>query len=229
YMTQSYIRKAYRGNHLSRILYDARLEWAKEQGISQEKIHFELFSVPVTATAASIAINAAITPTGSTPTTDLTTADSSGMTESPIAADPFGMDESPIAADSPGMKESPIAADSSETTDISETTDSSANTDSSTEKSPVSHITIKQDGLSLDFNLPFDSESILEAGLDHGADLPFSCKGGVCSTCRARLIEGEVEMEVNYALEPEEVAAGYILVCQSRPISNRVIIDFDIR
>jgi ring-1,2-phenylacetyl-CoA epoxidase subunit PaaE len=91
----------------------------------------------------------------------------------------------------------------------------------------ISQVTIKLDGISYDFDLPFEGEKILDAALREGADLPFACKGGVCCTCRARLMEGQVEMELNYALETEELAAGFILTCQSHPRSERVIIDFD--
>jgi ring-1,2-phenylacetyl-CoA epoxidase subunit PaaE len=59
------------------------------------------------------------------------------------------------------------------------------------------------------------------------SDLPFACKGGVCGTCRARLTEGEVDMRRNYALEPAEVEAGYVLTCQSLPVSDVVTVDFD--
>jgi ring-1,2-phenylacetyl-CoA epoxidase subunit PaaE len=90
-----------------------------------------------------------------------------------------------------------------------------------------SQVTIRLDGISYDFNLPYDGEPILDAALQQGADLPFACKGGVCCTCRARLTEGKVDMEVNYALEEEELAAGFILTCQSHPRSERVTIDFD--
>lgn len=91
----------------------------------------------------------------------------------------------------------------------------------------MSQITIRLDGLSFDFELSPDGESVLGAALAFGADLPFSCKGGVCGTCRAKLIEGKVSMERNYALEPEEVEAGYVLTCQSHPLSEKVVIDFD--
>jgi len=91
----------------------------------------------------------------------------------------------------------------------------------------TSKVTIRLDGVSFDFDLPFDGEPILDAALREGADLPFACKGGVCCTCRARLTEGQVEMEVNYALEKEELAAGFILTCQSHPRTERVIVDFD--
>jgi ring-1,2-phenylacetyl-CoA epoxidase subunit PaaE len=94
---------------------------------------------------------------------------------------------------------------------------------------PVSTITIKIDGRSFDFDLPYDGDCILDAALKQGADLPFACKGGVCASCRAKLIEGEVEMEMNWALEPEEVAQGYILTCQSHPKTKKVVIDFDNR
>jgi len=90
-----------------------------------------------------------------------------------------------------------------------------------------SAVTIKLDGRSFDFNLDYNSNNILDAALAQGADLPFSCKGGVCTTCKAKLIEGEVEMEVNYGLEPDEVNAGFILTCQSHPKTEKVVIDFD--
>ena len=88
-------------------------------------------------------------------------------------------------------------------------------------------IIIKLDGVSLPFSLPYDGPSILDGALQQGADLPFACKGGVCATCRAKLISGKVEMDNNYALEEDELAAGYILTCQSHPRSSEVQIDFD--
>jgi ring-1,2-phenylacetyl-CoA epoxidase subunit PaaE len=90
-----------------------------------------------------------------------------------------------------------------------------------------SKVTIRLDGDSYDFTLPFGGDTILDSALKGGADLPFACKGGVCCTCRAKLLEGEVDMDVNYALEPEEVEAGFILTCQSHPRSSRVVVDFD--
>lgn len=88
-------------------------------------------------------------------------------------------------------------------------------------------VAITLDGTTVEFPLSSDAESLLDGALKAGADLPFACKGGVCSTCRAKLTEGEVEMDVNYALEPDEVAAGYILTCQSHPKTERVAVDFD--
>ncbi len=92
-----------------------------------------------------------------------------------------------------------------------------------------SKITIKLDGRSFDMYLASDGEDILDAALKQGIDLPFACKGGVCSTCKAKLIEGAVEMDVNWALEPEEVEQGFILTCQSHPKTKEVVVDFDIK
>jgi ring-1,2-phenylacetyl-CoA epoxidase subunit PaaE len=72
-----------------------------------------------------------------------------------------------------------------------------------------------------------DNESILDAALRAGMDLPFACKGGMCSTCRAKLVEGDARMEVNYSLEPWELEAGFILTCQARPVSDKVVVDYD--
>lgn len=91
----------------------------------------------------------------------------------------------------------------------------------------VSRVTVRLDGVSHEFDLPYDGESVLDAALMQGADLPFACKGGVCCTCRAKLVEGEVEMEVNYALETDEIAAGFILTCQSHPRTGKIVVDFD--
>jgi ring-1,2-phenylacetyl-CoA epoxidase subunit PaaE len=68
---------------------------------------------------------------------------------------------------------------------------------------------------------------VLEAALEVRSDLPFACRGGVCGTCRAKLVEGTVAMDVNYALEPEEIEDGYVLTCQSHPTSARVVLDYD--
>ena len=94
---------------------------------------------------------------------------------------------------------------------------------------PQSKITVKLDGRSFDFNLGFNGENILDAALKQGADLPFACKGGVCCTCKAKLLEGEVEMDVNWGLEHEEVEQGFILTCQSHPTTEKVVVDFDIK
>ena len=94
-------------------------------------------------------------------------------------------------------------------------------------KTKHSTVSVKEDGKTIIFDLPFKSENILDAALNNGADLPYACKGGVCCTCKAKLVEGEVDMVVNYALEPEEVEAGFILTCQCYPLTGNVVIDFD--
>lgn len=93
----------------------------------------------------------------------------------------------------------------------------------------VSKVSITLDGTTFEMDLPYNGDTILDAALKVGADLPFACKGGVCCTCRAKVTEGEVEMEVNYALEPDEVKKGFVLTCQSHPRSERVVVDFDQR
>jgi ring-1,2-phenylacetyl-CoA epoxidase subunit PaaE len=88
-------------------------------------------------------------------------------------------------------------------------------------------VTVMLDGRSQTFVLPEDGASILDATLRYRADAPFACKNGVCGTCRAKVTEGKVRMDANYALEPADVAAGYALACQSHPAADRVVLDFD--
>ncbi|HET9279196.1 MAG TPA: 1,2-phenylacetyl-CoA epoxidase subunit PaaE [Flavitalea sp.] len=95
------------------------------------------------------------------------------------------------------------------------------------DKGPKSKVSIRLDGVMFDFELAKSGDSILDAALQQGAELPYACKGGVCSTCRARLLEGEVRMDTNYALEPDELAKGFILTCQSHPVTDSVVVDFD--
>jgi len=73
-----------------------------------------------------------------------------------------------------------------------------------------------------------DFDNVLDGALSAGADLPFACKGGVCSTCRCKVIEGAVEMKLNYALDESEVKRNYILSCQAVPTSKKLVIDFDV-
>jgi ring-1,2-phenylacetyl-CoA epoxidase subunit PaaE len=87
-------------------------------------------------------------------------------------------------------------------------------------------VTIMLDGRSSTFTMRRD-ERVLDAALRVRSELPYACKGGVCSTCRAKLVSGQVEMVRNYALEPDEVAAGYVLTCQSVPVTDSVSIDYD--
>ena len=95
---------------------------------------------------------------------------------------------------------------------------------------PKSNITVKVDGRSFDFDLALNSETtILDAALKQGADLPYACKGGMCCTCKAKLLEGEVEMDVHWGLEHEEIEKGFILTCQSHPKTEKVVVDYDIK
>ena len=91
---------------------------------------------------------------------------------------------------------------------------------------PVSDVTVVLDGRSTTVAVA-DGYTVLEGAQRSRPDLPFACKGGVCGTCRARVVEGEVAMRRNFALEPREVAAGYVLTCQSIPVSAKVIVDYD--
>lgn len=91
----------------------------------------------------------------------------------------------------------------------------------------AARVTAIVDGKRHEFELPFDDLSILDAALAAGADLPFACKGGVCCTCRCKLVEGKVAMTVNYALEDRELEQGFILACQARPLTERVVVDYD--
>jgi ring-1,2-phenylacetyl-CoA epoxidase subunit PaaE len=88
-------------------------------------------------------------------------------------------------------------------------------------------VTVVLDGAERRFSMPRGTESILHAGLRHGIDLRYGCQGGVCSSCRGHLRTGEVEMDAHYALEDYEVAQGFILTCQSYPLTDQVTVDFD--
>jgi ring-1,2-phenylacetyl-CoA epoxidase subunit PaaE len=90
-----------------------------------------------------------------------------------------------------------------------------------------SQVTVIIDDEEFEFQLNTDGKDILSAAQDADADVPFSCKGGVCCTCRAKVLEGSAKMSVNYALEPEEVEEGFILTCQAHPTSEKVVVSFD--
>ena len=89
-------------------------------------------------------------------------------------------------------------------------------------------MTVIMDGDEFEFELASDGDFILDASMAQGVDAPFSCKGAVCCTCKAKVIEGKAIMEMNYALSDEEVAEGFILSCQSHPASEKVVVDFDV-
>jgi ring-1,2-phenylacetyl-CoA epoxidase subunit PaaE len=90
-------------------------------------------------------------------------------------------------------------------------------------------VVIVRDGLRREIEFRKDDTNILDAAAAAGLEMPFSCKSGVCCTCRAKLLEGEVRMDRNFALEKHEVAAGYILTCQAHPLTERVVLSFDER
>ncbi len=94
-------------------------------------------------------------------------------------------------------------------------------------KKVKSSVTVILDGDETHFDISSDGDVILDAALDAGADVPYACKGAVCCTCRAKVIEGSVEMEMNYALEDDEVEEGYVLTCQSHPTSEKVVVSYD--
>ena len=87
--------------------------------------------------------------------------------------------------------------------------------------------TVTLDGTTRTFRMPKTGESLLDAALSNRLDAPYACKAGVCSTCRAKVLEGEVEMMTNHALEDYEVRQGYVLTCQCYPLSDRVVVSYD--
>ena len=92
---------------------------------------------------------------------------------------------------------------------------------------PAAVVTVALDGRTTVIPMPTREESILDATLRARPDAPYSCTGGVCGTCRARVVSGEVRMDRTYALEPDEVAAGIVLACQAHPVSDTVELDYD--
>lgn len=92
----------------------------------------------------------------------------------------------------------------------------------------TSQLTVIMDGEEFNFDLNSDGATILDAAMQQGADAPFSCKGAVCCTCKAQVIEGSAMMDMNYALSDEEVADGFILTCQAHPTSEKVVVDYDV-
>ena len=89
-------------------------------------------------------------------------------------------------------------------------------------------VTIIDGGKEFHFGMNSNDDNVLDAALVAGADLPFACKGGVCSTCKCRVIEGSVKMKVNYALDEKEVSEQFVLSCQAVPTSKKVILNFDV-
>ena len=91
-----------------------------------------------------------------------------------------------------------------------------------------SSVTVIMDGEETVLELSSKGKSILDAAMDAGVDVPFSCKGAVCCTCKAKVLEGKIQMDKNYALTDQEVAEGYILTCQAHPLTEKVVVDYDV-
>ena len=93
----------------------------------------------------------------------------------------------------------------------------------------AAHIGIVRDGLTREIHFHVGDGNILQAAVRAGMDLPYSCRSGVCATCRAKVLQGKVGMERNFALEEDDQAAGFVLTCQARPLTDRVVVSFDHR
>lgn len=106
--------------------------------------------------------------------------------------------------------------------------DDSKKTDSVEVPEVASNVTVIMDGEETTFELSSTGKSVLDAAMDEGVDVPFSCKGAVCCTCKAKVLEGKVQMEKNFALTDSEVEDGYILTCQSHPVTEKVVVDYDV-
>lgn len=91
----------------------------------------------------------------------------------------------------------------------------------------VSEVSVIMDGNRSTFTMARDHESVLDAGLRHGIDMRYACKGGVCATCRCKILDGKVDMDIKHGLEDDEIARGFVLSCQSFPVTDKVVIDFD--
>lgn len=98
-----------------------------------------------------------------------------------------------------------------------------------TDSTPMAELVVVMDGKERRLRQPYEGQSILDTGLAAGLALPYACKGGVCCTCRAKVLEGEVAMDKNYTLEDHEVEQGFVLTCQARPLTERVVVSYDER
>jgi ring-1,2-phenylacetyl-CoA epoxidase subunit PaaE len=98
-----------------------------------------------------------------------------------------------------------------------------------TDNTPTADLELVIDGKRRKLRLPYEGLSVLDVGLKAGLALPYACKGGVCCTCRAKVLEGEVRMEKNFTLEQHEIDAGFVLTCQCHPVSDRVVVSYDER
>ncbi|MEM9680994.1 MAG: 1,2-phenylacetyl-CoA epoxidase subunit PaaE [Bacteroidota bacterium] len=96
------------------------------------------------------------------------------------------------------------------------------------QKAEGTEVTIIDGGKEFHFIMEKDYDNLLDGALGAGADLPYACKGGVCSTCKCKILEGTVEMKINYALEDDELKNNYVLSCQAVPTTEKVVVDFDV-
>lgn len=99
--------------------------------------------------------------------------------------------------------------------------------DVSVDTGKQAEIFVIMDGHRKFFKMPIEGAAIVDAAADKGIELPYSCKGGVCATCRTHVSEGEVRMDTNYGLEPWELEKGFVLACQSHPLTDKVVLDYD--
>ncbi len=98
-----------------------------------------------------------------------------------------------------------------------------------TDEAGTAQLVVVLDGKQHAMRIPLQDANVLDTALAAGLDLPYACKGGVCCTCRAKVLEGKVEMEKNYTLEPWEMDKGFVLTCQARPLTERVVVSYDER
>ena len=92
---------------------------------------------------------------------------------------------------------------------------------------PRCEATVTLDGATRAFRMPKQGKSLLDAAIENTLDPPYACKAGVCSTCRAKILEGEAEMATNHALEDYEVRQGYVLTCQCFPLTDKIVVSYD--
>lgn len=95
------------------------------------------------------------------------------------------------------------------------------------ESGAPSNVFVILDGDTYELAMHAEGQTVLDAAYAAGADLPYACKGGVCCTCKAKILEGTAKMDINYALEPDEIEAGYVLTCQAHPTSEKLVVSFD--
>ena len=199
----------------------------RDLGVPGERVHVERFAVggmmgEGQTSAAPVDVPAAVSPPA--PTTVMAGLDPA--TNSTAAPQRGGTDPGQVAGSSPAMTVGAGTAPQRGGTDPGRVAGSSpAMTEGDASPTPT-RVTLIHEGAQTTIPVRAD-EPIIDAAIRAGRDLPYSCKAGMCCTCRARVTEGRVEMAVNYSLEPWELAAGFVLTCQARPLTPTVTVDFD--